>query len=333
MGQIRSLKQAVGEDVYVRTADIDTAGLGAAAIAAAAGGDLAGTLPNPTVAKSSTAFALTGDISPAAIAAQADNYNPTSLSTSAVLRLTLTGAQSVTGVAGGADGRLLVVHNVDTVDALTLVDESAASTAANRFALQGNVVLAPDTSVLLQYDSTSSRWRSVGAVLPAGALTADAAGLAIMADSYFSSEANFDTKADAGVIGEDRLTANQVTGRVMANVANVNVIGGIPVVHRITIADATADTDVVLTHKTRIVDVYAVKTAANGGAGDQVIIKNGANTISSTISLNAVDTSLVRATSMDDNQWDIAAAGTLRVSATKATNCACEVVVTGIRVA
>jgi len=136
------------------------------------------------------------------------------------------------------------------------------------------------------------------------------------------------TISAAGVVA---LAAQIINGADLANVVDANVIGGVQVVHRITIADATANTDVVLTHKTRVIDAYAVKTAADGGAGDQVIVQNGANAISNVISLNAVDKTLVRVGTLDDAQWSIAAGGTLRIAATKATNCACEVVVIGIR--
>jgi hypothetical protein len=44
-----------------------------------------------------------------------------------------------------------------------LKDESASSSAANRFALTADLVLAPDECCTVQYDATSSRWRVVGA--------------------------------------------------------------------------------------------------------------------------------------------------------------------------
>lgn len=116
-------------------------------------------------------------------------------------------------------------------------------------------------------------------------------------------------------------------------VADANVIGGIPVVHRIAIADGAGDTDVVLTHKTLVTDVVVVKTAANGGAGDTVTIKNGANAITDAIDLNINDTIIARAGSIDDAYHEIAAGGDLTVTAANATNNACIVYVHGLRVA
>lgn len=115
--------------------------------------------------------ALSGDISPTQITANQNDYNPTGLSTASVLRLTTDASRDITGLTGGADGRLIVITNVGSF-AMVLKDESGSSTAANRFALAADITLATDQSVVLQYDSTSSRWRAVA--LPAGA--AGAAG-------------------------------------------------------------------------------------------------------------------------------------------------------------
>jgi predicted RecA/RadA family phage recombinase len=133
--------------------------------------------------------------------------------------------------------------------------------------------------------------------------------------------------------GPSDLPAQSIDGADADNVANANIIGGIPVLHRVNIADGAGDTDVVLTHKTRVVEVWAVKTAANGGAGDTVTVKNGATAITDAMSLNINDKLIVRAASIDDAQHEIAAAGTLRVTAANVTNNACTVYVLGVRVA
>jgi hypothetical protein len=159
----------------------------------------------------------------------------------------------------------------------------------------------------------------------AGTLANGAVGSAQLADGALSADA----------IGEDLLTPAELTGRVVATVADANVIGGIPVLHRIDIADAaTGDVDVVLTHKTRVTDVWAVKTGALGGAANTVQVKNGATAITDALDINIADKTIARATTIDDAQHDIAAAGTLRITRTKAGgNAACTVYVLGIRVA
>jgi hypothetical protein len=116
-------------------------------------------------------FKLTADISPTALSASVDDYDPTGLSTASVLRLsTNSGTQrNITGIAGGADGRILLIHNLGS-GAIGLLDNTT-STAANRFAIAGGAILPADGSILLQYDSTSSRWRAVGRATAAAANT------------------------------------------------------------------------------------------------------------------------------------------------------------------
>lgn len=71
-----------------------------------------------------------------------------------------TGAFSVGGFTGGADGQPLRLYNT-TSQAMTLVNEDTSSTAANRIkTLTGsNVTLRSGTSFAsLEYDATDSRW-------------------------------------------------------------------------------------------------------------------------------------------------------------------------------
>lgn len=104
---------------------------------------------------------LTGDISPAQITAQQDDYAPPSFSTASVVRVSSNAARSITGLAGGAEGRVVLIFNVGSFT-ITLEDEHSSSTAANRFALNADLSLTADTGALLYYDATSSRWRAIG---------------------------------------------------------------------------------------------------------------------------------------------------------------------------
>lgn len=117
----------------------------------------------------------------------------------------------------------------------------------------------------------------------------------------------------AGAVAAAQIAANSLNGTQAANVADVNVIGGEVLIHRIAAAALTGDVDVVLTHKSRVVDVWCVATAA-GGAADTITVKNGANAITDAIDLNVSDKVIVRAATIDDAQHEIAAGGTLRVS-------------------
>lgn len=102
--------------------------------------------------------ALTADISPSQITSNQDDYSPTGLSTATILRLNTDASRDITGITGGADGRILLIFNVGSFN--IVLKDDVTSTAENRFALNGDLTLQPDNSVGLWYDSTSSRWRA-----------------------------------------------------------------------------------------------------------------------------------------------------------------------------
>jgi hypothetical protein len=114
-----------------------------------------------SLAVSAGPIAFQGDITPAQITADQNNYNPTGLATAYVLRLSSDATRTITGLAGGADGRELILVNVGSQN-IVLADEHASSTAANRFALDTSLTLGADTAARLLYDSTSTRWRLTG---------------------------------------------------------------------------------------------------------------------------------------------------------------------------
>ncbi len=128
--------------------------------------------------------------------------------------------------------------------------------------------------------------------------------------------------------------AEKLTGLRVANVADANVIGGVPVVHFVDIPDgATGDVDVTLTHKTEVTDVVVTKKVAAGGASDTITVKSGATAITNAMDINVADKVVVRAGTIDDASNVIAAAGTLRITRTKVSgaNVACRVEVRGVR--
>lgn len=121
-----------------------------------------GTATSYTPIQTSGKVVFGTSITPPAIAADTDDYAPANLATASGMRLTASGAaRTITGLTGGEGGRIMLVHNVGALD-IVLADESANSTAANRFALNADVTLKADQSTLLQYDGTSSRWRVIG---------------------------------------------------------------------------------------------------------------------------------------------------------------------------
>jgi hypothetical protein len=118
----------------------------------------------------SQALTMTGDISPSQITSDQNNYAPTGFSTASVLRLDSDAARNITGLAGGADGRVVVVVNVGSF-AITLKDESGSSTAANRFALAADLVLATDQAAILYYDATTASWHALKSGLAASEIS------------------------------------------------------------------------------------------------------------------------------------------------------------------
>lgn len=124
---------------------------------------------NPTshvmaLAVSAIAGALTysSSITPTALAADANDYAPTGLSGATILKLSGTAARNITGLTGGAEGVTKRIENVGSY-ALTFKAESASSTAANRFALTGDLIVPANGMIEITYDSTASRWRLLAA--------------------------------------------------------------------------------------------------------------------------------------------------------------------------
>lgn len=103
-------------------------------------------------------------LTPAALAAgQTNDYAPGSLTTVNRLRLSADAAGSqISGLVptGIVDGQVIVVTNISAND-LTLLAASAASAAANRFAINGDQVLGQGQSITLLYDTGLARWTQV----------------------------------------------------------------------------------------------------------------------------------------------------------------------------
>lgn len=110
-----------------------------------------------------------GVLSPAEITADQNDYAPTGLKYASILRLDNDNVRRITGLGGGFAGRRLILHNLDTAEGpFILIDESASSTAANRFNLRRRRLwLFPGESVELFYDATSSRWTPIAGNLAA----------------------------------------------------------------------------------------------------------------------------------------------------------------------
>ena len=113
-----------------------------------------------------------------------------------------------------------------------------------------------------------------------------------------------------------------------------NVIGTPPSLHFFDIADgASGDQDITLTHKSRVLDAWVIKTGADGHATEdliQITSTGGAITDSMAVGL-LDDTGLTRAIGINDANATIAAGKILRTTKTKGSgggnNIECEVYV------
>jgi hypothetical protein len=103
---------------------------------------------------------LSGVIAPPQITANQNDYNPAGVATASVLQLSSDASRSISGLAGGAEGRLVSVINVGS-QPVNLLDESASSAAANRFTLGGDLVISAKQAAMLRYDGTAARWQAV----------------------------------------------------------------------------------------------------------------------------------------------------------------------------
>ncbi len=105
-------------------------------------------------------LALSAVIAPPQITANQNDYNPTGVATASVLQVSSDIARTVTGLAGGAEGRVLCLVNIGS-QPIALSDESTSSSAANRFTLGANLTVAAKQAAMLRYDGTATRWRLI----------------------------------------------------------------------------------------------------------------------------------------------------------------------------
>ena len=129
------------------------------------------------------------------------------------------------------------------------------------------------------------------------------------------------------------IPANSLDGSSVASNANANVVGTPTLLYRIDIAaGALGNTDVVVTHKIRVIDAHLVLCGA-GVSSTTLQVKNGATAITNAMAASGSDQALVRAATIDDAAHEIAAGGTLRVtSASGATQPDAVVYVLAVRV-
>ena len=106
-------------------------------------------------------------LSPAALGSDQNNFAPAGIADATSLRITTSVAiVNLTGIQAPAGETRMVVFNANAGGSNTIgiVNESASSTAANRFLIgfAGTLSLAPGQAAELWYDTISQRWRLIG---------------------------------------------------------------------------------------------------------------------------------------------------------------------------
>jgi len=98
----------------------------------------------------------------------------TSTATGAITALAVTNATwrwnaasgaTLHGIAGGTEGRIVVIKNVTTAQTLVIANQSATETTAGNRIINpsaANINLAPGESILASYDNSTARWYTIG---------------------------------------------------------------------------------------------------------------------------------------------------------------------------
>lgn len=100
---------------------------------------------------------FSGIASPAQITVNQNNY---ALATGTINRIFSDAARDITGMtAGVTTGHIKYIINIGAFN-ITLKEDNAGSTAANRFTQGADVVLTPGDMAICIYDGVVSRWRA-----------------------------------------------------------------------------------------------------------------------------------------------------------------------------
>lgn len=136
-----------GDQTITLTGDATGSGTGSFAVA---------------VGQISAALTLANTLSPSTISSDQNDYNPTGLSSANTLSLSSSTAVNITGLAGGATGRILVVVNAGA-NPITFKHQSSSSTGANKFYFPNlaDVTINRGQYLILRH---STFWQSMSAV-------------------------------------------------------------------------------------------------------------------------------------------------------------------------
>ncbi len=164
---------------------------------------------------------LVGDITPTTLTANTNDWNPTGLSTASTIRFSTNAIWSITGLLGGADGRILTLYNVGSF-AVIFPNASSSSATGNRFAFGSDITIGPNQGLILQYDNTATSWRALSTISNPGASAycADAGSTDAYACSLtptitaYTTGAHYFFKANTANTGAATLALNSIASPV-----------------------------------------------------------------------------------------------------------------------
>lgn len=173
----------VGGTSAAKGLTINNAGTGDSLQVNATGSGLAANFGGAIATKAGTTYTTPG------------SANDVAFGNASFIRLDTSGAaQTITGIAGGADGKHLTLSNADASLAVTLSNQSTGSAVANRIitGTGSDVSIAAGASIELIYDATDTRWRVVGGTGGGGNTT-----LQTISSNSSVSNWNYSVKGDA----------------------------------------------------------------------------------------------------------------------------------------
>lgn len=210
-----------------------------------------------------------------------------------------------------------------------LVGDGAASSIAASVAMSGDVTISKTGEVTIGAKKVTP---GMVALTEAHILVGDGgAG----ADVALSGDVTID-KAGAVTIAASAVEASMIadsilTGAKAAVVAADNVVGGIPIIYEVAIEHATANNDIIITYKSKVLDFWFIPSGTPT-ADDKVQLLNGVNAITDNIACTASANAIVRPTLIDDTYSTINAGGTMRIAATASSAVAGNAYVLAMRV-
>ena len=116
---------------------------------------------------------------------------------------------------------------------------------------------------------------------------------------------------------KNRKLQDIMDGRLVRAMDDGEDFGFIPVMIRVnTAAGATNSVELTMERAFTVIDFMAHNIGGAGGSGDKCQLFNASNAISDQMDLNIADNVYARAASIDDARMEVAAGGTLKVTAT-----------------